>query len=51
MLCSVGITITDTRISGSWSFCRHPDARANAAELIQHPYLKLPEGWVFNDFK
>ncbi|KAF8560282.1 Pkinase-domain-containing protein [Imleria badia] len=32
-------------------FAVHPDARANAAELIQHPYLKLPEGWVFNDFK
>jgi mitogen-activated protein kinase kinase kinase len=32
-------------------FAVHPDARATAAELIQHPYLTLPEGWVFNDFK
>ncbi|KIJ68540.1 hypothetical protein HYDPIDRAFT_82801 [Hydnomerulius pinastri MD-312] len=32
-------------------FAVHPDARATAQELIQHPYLKLPEGWIFNDFK
>ncbi|KAF8140336.1 kinase-like domain-containing protein [Boletus edulis] len=32
-------------------FAVHPDARASTAELIQHPYLKLPDGWVFNDFK
>lgn len=51
MFCSVSIIITDTRSTDSWNFCRHPDARASAAELIQHPYLILPEGWVFNDFK
>ncbi|KAG9314292.1 hypothetical protein JVU11DRAFT_5081 [Chiua virens] len=32
-------------------FAVYPDARASAAELIKHPYLKLPDGWVFNDFK
>ena len=51
MFCSVSTNITDTRILDSWSLCSHPDARATAAELIQHPYLTLPEGWVFNDFK
>lgn len=28
-----------------------PEERASAAELQLHPYLELPEGWVFNDFK
>ena len=51
MFCSVSISITDTHLSDLRRFYRHPDARASAAELIQHPYLKLPEGWVFNDFK
>ncbi|KAF9244615.1 kinase-like domain-containing protein, partial [Melanogaster broomeanus] len=32
-------------------FAVHPDTRATAPELIRHPYLKLPEGWMFNDFK
>ncbi|KAG2159764.1 kinase-like domain-containing protein [Suillus bovinus] len=32
-------------------FAIDPDERANTVELQQHPYLKLPEGWVFNDFK
>ena len=51
MFRSVRTTIADTHHPDSWNFCSHPDARANAAELIQHPYLKLPDGWVFNDFK
>ncbi|KAG2350273.1 kinase-like protein [Suillus weaverae] len=28
-----------------------PEERASAAELQRHPYLELPEGWVFNGFK
>lgn len=32
-------------------FTVDPELRANAAELIKHPYLILPEGWTFNDFK
>ncbi|KAI6108406.1 kinase-like domain-containing protein [Pisolithus croceorrhizus] len=32
-------------------FAVDPELRANAAELIKHPYLILPEGWTFNDFK
>ncbi|KAG2044939.1 kinase-like domain-containing protein [Suillus americanus] len=28
-----------------------PEERASTAELKQHPYLELPEGWVFNGFK
>ncbi|KAH7928543.1 Pkinase-domain-containing protein [Leucogyrophana mollusca] len=32
-------------------FATNPDERASAAELQQHPYLELPEGWMFMDFK
>ncbi|KAG2755582.1 kinase-like protein [Suillus brevipes Sb2] len=28
-----------------------PEDRSSAADLQLHPYLELPEGWVFNDFK
>ncbi|KAG1862189.1 kinase-like protein, partial [Suillus subluteus] len=28
-----------------------PEERASTVELKQHPYLELPEGWVFNGFK
>ncbi|KAG1757663.1 MAP kinase [Suillus lakei] len=28
-----------------------PEERSSAADLQLHPYLELPEGWVFNDFK
>lgn len=51
MFYSVSIIIADSHLTASWSFCRDPDARATAAELMQHPYLNLPDGWVFNDFK
>ncbi|KAG1767230.1 kinase-like protein [Suillus occidentalis] len=27
-----------------------PEERASTAELQHHPYLKIPEGWVFNGF-
>ncbi|KAG1784045.1 kinase-like domain-containing protein [Suillus placidus] len=33
------------------SFVFDPEERASTAELQQHPYLELPEGWVFNGFK
>jgi mitogen-activated protein kinase kinase kinase len=32
-------------------FAVDPEERASTAELQQHPYLELPEGWVFNGFK
>ncbi|KAG0708777.1 MAP kinase [Suillus ampliporus] len=32
-------------------FAIDPEERASATELQQHPYLELPDGWVFNDFK
>ncbi|KAG2120796.1 MAP kinase [Suillus discolor] len=32
-------------------FAIDPDERASAADLQLHPYLELPEGWIFNDFK
>jgi hypothetical protein len=28
-----------------------PEERASTAELQHHPYLEIPEGWVFNGFK
>ncbi|KAG2755579.1 Pkinase-domain-containing protein [Suillus brevipes Sb2] len=28
-----------------------PEDRASTAELQHHPYLEIPEGWVFNGFK
>lgn len=32
-------------------FAIDPEDRSSAADLQLHPYLELPEGWVFNDFK
>ncbi|KAG2154755.1 kinase-like domain-containing protein [Suillus clintonianus] len=32
-------------------FAIDPEERASAADLQLHPYLELPEGWVFNGFK
>ncbi|KAH7910883.1 hypothetical protein BJ138DRAFT_1151938 [Hygrophoropsis aurantiaca] len=32
-------------------FAINPNERATAAELLRHPYLELPEGWMFMDFK
>ncbi|KAG2369411.1 kinase-like protein [Suillus spraguei] len=32
-------------------FAIDPEERASTAELRQHPYLELPEGWVSNGFK
>ncbi|KAL4070870.1 kinase-like domain-containing protein [Scleroderma citrinum] len=32
-------------------FAVDPELRATAAELMKHPYLILPDGWTFNDFK
>ncbi|KAG1749908.1 uncharacterized protein EDB91DRAFT_1110360, partial [Suillus paluster] len=31
-------------------FAIDPEERASAADLQQHPYLELPDGWIFNDF-
>jgi len=35
----------------SWMMISDPEERASVTELQRHPYLELPEGWVFNDFK
>jgi len=32
-------------------FAIDPEERPSATELQLHPYLELPKGWVFNDFK